>query len=251
MIALKSIVYPILIFFLLLLANPLAAQQSDAAETYRQEQLETNSKLNREKWKSMSKDFDYSKGKKKKAAKKDDKKEEFRPSKDRSPKVSTAAGEALKYLLFGIIILILAYIVIRLIAGGSIFNNKKLPKDKVYSLDDIEDNLHEVNVEAFLGDALQQQNYRLAIRLYYLSILKGLSLSGKIHWKKDKTNGMYLLEMYNDPNIAEFRKTTYIYEYVWFNEEVPFSTQEFEKVRPIFRNMLTIAEQPKTASLVA
>ncbi len=138
----------------------------------------------------------------------------------------------------------MVYVIIRLIGGNSIFGNKKLEQPKVYTLDDIEDNLHEVNVEAFLDEALKANNYRLAIRLYYLNILKKLSLSRQIIWKRDKTNGMYLREMYEHPQVEQFRKLTYIYEYVWFNDELNFDSTDFERLRPDFRKMAEKADEP-------
>lgn len=233
----------------LLYCPPTTAQYNYASESYQKEQVNTNSKLKKEKWKSLSKGYDYSNEKEKKAATEEENTDVTISERTTSQKkVPTFAGEVLKYSLFGLVILVLAFIVIRLIAGGSVFGNKKVEKEKIFTLEDIEDNLHEVDVESFLNNALLQRDFRLAIRLYYLAILKELSLSGKILWKKDKTNGVYLREMYSHPNITDFRETTYIYEYVWFNETMPFGTDDFEKARPVFRNMLNIAEQSPIAS---
>jgi len=253
MTSLRSILYLFVLLNSLLLfsTSVLYSQYNNATESYKQEEIQ-GSKLNQDKWKSLSKRYDYSIEEEKKERKPKEKpKSEFKPGEKNVNPANTLASEALKYLLFTIIILILAYIIIRLIAGGSIFKNKKLPKEKVYTIDDIEENLHEVNVETFLSDALVKEDFRLAIRLYYLSILKGLSLNGRIRWKKDKTNGMYLREMYNHSSVADFRKVTYIYEYVWFNEEEPFNASDFERVRPDFKNMLRIAEKVEKTTAIA
>jgi len=46
----------------------------------------------------------------------------------------------------------------------------------------------ELDITALLAQALASQNYRVAVRLYYLRALHVLAKTGKIVWKKDKTN---------------------------------------------------------------
>jgi hypothetical protein len=239
-----------LCFSLFLVANfnavKLAAQEDYGSIEYQQEELPEKSKLSEALKKDASEKYDYRNEK----DKKEEQKEDFEPTieKSREPMFSSEMREILKYSLFGLVILVLSFIAFRLVTGGMNLNNKKVKLgDEVYSIEDIEEKLHEVDVEAFLEQAIAQQDYRLGIRLYYLAILKELSLSGAIEWKKDKTNGVYIREMRGHPQQALFRKTTYIYEYVWFNEDEPFGTQEFEDVRPIFKKMLTTV-QPKTTN---
>lgn len=236
---------PVLIFGLLLMLGSLPlslqAQEPSGSYEYQEEELPEESKLSEVLSKKAADEYDYRDEKDKEEVKESVEEDTF--SNDSGPALSSEMRNILKYSLFGLVILVLSFIAFKLVAGGLNINNKKVKLgDKIYSIEDIEEQLHDVNVEAFLNQALQQQDFRLAIRLYYLAILKELSIAGKIQWKKDKTNGVYLREMRGHPQQALFRKTTYIYEYVWFNEDEPFATKEFEEVRPIFKKMLTTAQ---------
>lgn len=230
-----------LIMILASLPMSLMAQEASGSYEYQEEQLPEKSKLSEALSKKAAEEYDYRDEK--------EKEEEEEPevedtiSNDSGPALSSEMRNVLKYSLFGLVILVLSFIAFRLVAGGLNINNKKVKLgDKIYSIEDIEEQLHDVDVEAFLNQALKQEDFRLAIRLYYLAILKELSLASKIQWKKDKTNGVYLRELRGHPQHALFRKTTYIYEYVWFNEDEPFAAKEFEEVRPIFKKMLTMVQ---------
>ncbi len=101
-------------------------------------------------------------------------------------------------------------------------------------LEDIEENIHESDLDAYIQQALQQGDYTLAIRLYYLAILKELSLSKAIRWKKDKTNRQYLQEMQQSPLSEPFREVTRIFERAWYGSR-PVGAGEYQQMAPKFR----------------
>ena len=47
-----------------------------------------------------------------------------------------------------------------------------------------EEHIYESDLDRFIREATEQGNYALAIRLYYLAIIKELSLNRTILWKK-------------------------------------------------------------------
>ena len=92
-------------------------------------------------------------------------------------------------------------------------------------------------MEGFIRQALAEKNYALAVRLYYLAILKELSLTNQIKWKKDKTNREYLREMSGKKLASPFRETTLIFERVWYgNEEL--TGEVFGTLEPKFKSIL-------------
>jgi hypothetical protein len=99
--------------------------------------------------------------------------------------------------------------------------------------------LHETDLERFLRQALTDTDYRTAVRLYYLSILKQYSLREIISWKKDKTNNEYLTEVRrsNAPTYADFRAATLIFERVWYGEKV-IEARDYAKIQPKFEQLL-------------
>lgn len=97
--------------------------------------------------------------------------------------------------------------------------------------------LHETDLERFLRTALANGNYALAIRLYYLQVIKDLSERGAIKWAKEKTNRDYLREMRNHAQHDNFRSATRTFERVWYGNE-GLSAEEFARLEPQFKSLL-------------
>ena len=190
------------------------------------------------KWEKIAEKYDYSKEKEEKEQPKNKLPESKKTENPNNSKLSAATKAFIKYTLFGIVILILIFIGYQLIRNGKLWDNKKLEKPKVYTLENLEENLAEANIDLFLQDALSSSDFRLSVRLMYLNIIKALSQKEIIHWKRDKTNGDYLLEM-NEHNLySDFRKCTLVYEYVWFNELKDFNREQYEGIKPAFEQLL-------------
>lgn len=97
--------------------------------------------------------------------------------------------------------------------------------------------LHETDLERFLRAALANGNYALAIRLYYLQVIKDLSERGAIKWAKEKTNRDYLREMRNHTQHDAFRTATRTFERVWYGNG-GLSSDEFARMEPQFKSLL-------------
>jgi hypothetical protein len=81
-----------------------------------------------------------------------------------------------------------------------------------------EEHIENIDLDQFIKDALAQRDYRMAIRYMYLRTLKQLSWHQLIEWHFDKTNSDYYREIEN-PSIKEnFKKVSYLYDYVWYGE---------------------------------
>ena len=87
-----------------------------------------------------------------------------------------------------------------------------------------------------LNEALGQRNFRLAIRLYYLDILRQLSGAGLIDWHPDKTNRQYFREINNRELREHFGRMTRLFEYVWYGESSP-GEGEFEAAKAEFQSL--------------
>ncbi len=84
--------------------------------------------------------------------------------------------------------------------------------------ENIETNLHEANFEQLIQEKLIQKDYRLAIRFYYLFLLKKMSDAKIIDWEINKTNADYAYEIKNESQKSQFEKLSYLYEYIWYGE---------------------------------
>lgn len=113
--------------------------------------------------------------------------------------------------------------------------NKALARDGVeITLDNLEEYLHETDLDRFLRTALAEKNYALAIRLYYLQIIKDLSTKGAISWSREKTNRDYLREMRQHPLSEPFRTATRTFERVWYGN-LPLDETLFKSLEPDFK----------------
>lgn len=88
----------------------------------------------------------------------------------------------------------------------------------ILSYTEEKENIHEIDFPSLIAHALENNEYRYAVRLQYLQLLKNLTLKGIIIWKPEKTNREYLRELYNKPVYNSFLRINRIFEYVWYGE---------------------------------
>jgi len=120
------------------------------------------------------------------------------------------------FLLGGIIIFIILKTVLS--ADTNFWNFKKSKKKVAKKLIYEEEDIHNAHIEGLLQKAIQNKEYRLAIRYYYLSVLKLLSDKKLIDYHKDKTNSEYLFEIENIATRKDFSYLSYVYSYVWYGD---------------------------------
>lgn len=190
-------------------------------------------------WERVTKDIDYSSDTAKERKKKDEKSTDQGGEAGGGSSRFFEGGNASGIMKFIIIVLavVVVALLLRSLLGLNKPKNKKIKKVQAIDLERIEENIHEANLDDFIRQALEQQNFALAIRLYYLAILKELSLKNTIHWKKDKTNKDYLREMRQSDLFGDFRELTAIFERVWYGES-PIQAREFHQLEPRFRRMI-------------
>ncbi len=112
-------------------------------------------------------------------------------------------------------------------------SNLKSAKKLVYEDEDI----HDVDLDALLKQAIEAKNFRLAIRYYYLASLKKLSTDKLIDYHKDKTNSEYLFEIENADIRNQFSYLSYVYSYVWYGE-FPVNENSFALAQNKYQSFL-------------
>lgn len=99
------------------------------------------------------------------------------------------------------------------------------------------ENIEDLDVNSLLHKTIAEGNFRLALRLYFLGLLKELNQQGVIVWKKDKTNHDYLSELSGkDFYYDEVRKLTLAYEQVWYGEH-RLTTELYQQLFAEFENL--------------
>lgn len=139
----------------------------------------------------------------------------------------------LKYFLIAALVVGVAYAVLKLLGLDLRILAKKSKSIEVPYEESLE-NIHEIDFDEQLDKAVQDGNYRLAVRLLYLKTLKHLSDREVINWQPDKTNQTYVLELQDENHRKEFAQLTYRFEYVWYGEFF-IDKQRFEHIAQSFQ----------------
>ncbi|HXL55631.1 MAG TPA: DUF4129 domain-containing protein [Chitinophagaceae bacterium] len=105
------------------------------------------------------------------------------------------------------------------------------PGNNAYTIED--ENIYAISFDEAIQQALQEGNYRLAIRLLYLQNLKILADKNFIVWQPNKTDTDYLREI-NKPGLQQlFKNITDIFEYVWYGNLVVVK-EDFTEIKEDF-----------------
>lgn len=121
----------------------------------------------------------------------------------------------LPYILLGILLFLIARFFIKANTRSLVYNQKN---PNIVSLSEEERIIKDEDIQQLIKDALAQHNYRLAIRYYYLFILKLLSEKELIDWQRQKTNDDYIHELSNSKLKNPFSQATLLYDYIWYGE---------------------------------
>ncbi|MBA3901751.1 MAG: hypothetical protein H0X62_16375 [Bacteroidetes bacterium] len=121
--------------------------------------------------------------------------------------------EILQYVLTAIAAGVVIYYLSKGGKGGLFARNN--PLNKIQINDGVGD-IHLVNFDALVEEAVTEGHYRLAVRYLYLKSLKGLSEKNMISWKSEKTNHDYLKELRTSAIRPMFSEITYWFDYSWY-----------------------------------
>jgi len=133
--------------------------------------------------------------------------------------VSSTYVEYTLKTIAGLIVVYVIYLIVKIVLnkdGQWVFG--KSTTRKVYTDEEIEKNLIYVDFEKLIRETLQDNKSRLAIRYYYLWVLKRLSEENIIEWHTDKTNSDYLYEIKSQNLRTNFQYLSYLYNYIWYGE---------------------------------
>jgi hypothetical protein len=97
----------------------------------------------------------------------------------------------------------------------------------------LDEDIHAIDFSTRINEAVEQRNYRLAVRLLYLQTLKRLTDRGLIQWQPNKTNRQYTYELTGNPARLPFEQLTTQFEYVWYGD-FPVDEARFGQIREKF-----------------
>jgi hypothetical protein len=135
-----------------------------------------------------------------------------------------------------IIVIIVVYLITKSILnkeGQWIFG--KSSTKSILHFEDVEKNMHLVDFEKLIQETLANGNERLAIRYYYLWVLRILSDQKLIEWDIEKTNSDYLYEIKDEQIRENYAYLSYLYNNIWYGA--------FEITEVVFENAKKSFEQ--------
>lgn len=126
----------------------------------------------------------------------------------------------LEYIIYGLMGILVIYLLIRIFINEK-FNSIFTKKAKaIIDIDLTEQHIEVIDLDSLMSAALKNKDYRLAVRYQYLKILKQLSQKEIIEWHFDKTNVDYEKEIGESKLRNDFKKVSYLYEYIWYGEQI-------------------------------
>ena len=146
-------------------------------------------------------------------------------------------------IFYVVIFLLVVFFIVKAILNreGSWIFGKSSDKS-IIPVTDIENNIHGTDFKALISNAENDNNYRLAIRYYYLWLLKTLSEAELIEYDVEKTNSDYYLEIDAETTKKEFSYTSYLYNYIWYGE-FDINNLQFTKAKDAFTQFLNTVKK--------
>ncbi len=182
-------------------------------------------------WKKLKKDkrFNYKKIKKKK--------EQVKPrTKPWFSGLSKFFNSALfKFLLYLLLACFLGYIIYLFIKNNDISFRKNVKDEGIEQEDPWEDVRQFDDWELALKNAMDQKDYRLATRIYYLHTLHLLDKNQYLQYREDKTNWFYVQKLFGKDLHDGFKELTQSFDYIWYGE-YELSEEQFAVLQTQFQN---------------
>ncbi|MDQ3277932.1 MAG: DUF4129 domain-containing protein [Bacteroidota bacterium] len=97
----------------------------------------------------------------------------------------------------------------------------------------VTDDIFSIHYDAEIAKAAGGGNYRLAVRLWYLYLLKELAEKGLIDYRYGRTNHDYVMQLHKSAYYRDFSRITRNFEYTWYGQ-FDLSAEAYEMLRNDF-----------------
>ncbi|MBL0144488.1 MAG: hypothetical protein IPP48_00650 [Chitinophagaceae bacterium] len=141
----------------------------------------------------------------------------------------------LKIILWTLAICFVLFILYKLFLTKGIFQRNYTKDNAIATVEAEEEISLDTDFDAMIKNALQSNNYRLALRYQYLKSLHNLAGKNIVQMAADKTNYQYVHEIGNADWRNTFASLTLNYEYVWYGE-FEIDNVLYEKLASLYKN---------------
>ncbi len=153
--------------------------------------------------------------------------------------------QVLVWLVIGLAIAGACYLIIKNLKGFKFRSNPEIPVTTTdVSTEEVDiQALNTIDLSSQIEKCIQDKNYRLAVRYYYLWAMKVLNEANLIEFNIDKTNQDYTRELsrkntFSKERLGLFIQCTHYYEYLWFGNFL-VSEPGFLTIEKTFKDFLT------------
>lgn len=152
-------------------------------------------------------------------------------------KATQITDYTIKGIAITIFLLVLFFIFKAIINKEGTWVFGKSSDKNIIPITDVATNIHGADFKTLISQAESTNNYRLAIRYYYLWLLRSLNEKELIDYDPEKTNSDYKNELETSELSKQFDYTSYLYNYIWYGE-FDVDQAQFEKSKRAFTNFL-------------
>ncbi len=194
-------------------------------------------------WEKSTKGIDYTENYKEVKPDEEQKDETQNTNSLSSPSLSYD-WSGLKYVFYIVVVGLVLFLIIKILSNLNKNPNIKKQDISIESIEEIEEKMHEIDLDQLLIEAIRQENYHIALRINFLIIIKLLSERNAIVWAKEKTNWEYYSEIKDIVTKDGFKSIVLVFEPVWYGEQ-QITKDGFSKLQPVFdgfKNQLKINE---------
>ena len=149
--------------------------------------------------------------------------------------VTTNWGKVLIYITGIALIVVLVIMLLKVNAFKVFYSGEGSSTFRYNALDE---NIHEMDFEKLIDEAVGKKDYRGGVRLLFLYALKMLSDKNHIHWDQGKTNHDYIDELKRAELKPGFSDLNYYFEYAWYGN-FKVNAETFAHVQDIFKTWKT------------
>ncbi len=140
------------------------------------------------------------------------------------------------YLLLGGLLALIIWLFIKLNPGRSILEE---PRTSQVFLNKEEEIVQSQDIKKLIAEAIENGNFRLVIRYYYLLVLQDLDQKKVITYQLQKTNEDYLSEISTASLQEQFKVITRMYDHIWYGS-FEISPTNFKIAEQDFLKMISI-----------
>lgn len=152
----------------------------------------------------------------------------------------------IEWVLIAVAVILLGMLLAKANTSGLLYGSRK---KIVINSEEIEENIHEVNLEKLLNESIAAKNYRRAVRYLFLGTLKKLTDKGHILWMPSKTNRTYLRELHGTPLAQPMAGLVLLFDYVWYGD-FEVDEQSFPALLQQFNEFTASIKQKESAAAV-